>query len=135
MLTDDYRLNPYVEVEWFAATVAGNATNGATNMPLRYVVGNGLDQARMWLDQPLDNGLRTMALDWVLFFDRNPDLILARSMENQNSYLQTRDHLGLPALRWAVDLRFMAERHGPATECCVGTEGGGGAGGQGLGQE
>ena len=51
-----------------------------------------------------------MAAGWVLHFDCNPDLLLARPTKEQNEYLASRDMLGLPALRWAADLRFLAER-------------------------
>jgi hypothetical protein len=50
-----------------------------------------------------------MDRDWVLYFDCNPDLVLERLAEDQNAYLATRKYLGLPELRWARDLRGMAE--------------------------
>jgi hypothetical protein len=53
-----------------------------------------------------------MQSGWVFFFDCNPDLLLTRPVKEQNEYLATRDGLGLPALRWAADLRLLAERQG-----------------------
>ncbi|KAF1354245.1 hypothetical protein EJ07DRAFT_158639 [Lizonia empirigonia] len=111
VLTDDYRLNPYVKDRGSDIVIRGIVIIGVASVPLKYVVGTGLDPTKMWLSEPLIRGLRTMEPDWVLFFDCNPDLVLARSQKVQNSYLATRDQLGLPELRWAADLRFMAERH------------------------
>jgi hypothetical protein len=69
-------------------------------------MGVGLDPDLM----PLQNGLRTMQPRRVFFFDCNPDILLTRPVKEQNEYLATRDGLGLPPLRWAADLRFLAER-------------------------
>ncbi|KAF9693205.1 hypothetical protein EKO04_008629 [Ascochyta lentis] len=114
VLTDSYRLNPYVADAGSLTTNSGTAITESTNMPLKYVLGTDLDATKMWLENPLPNGLRAMDFDWVLFYDSNPDLMLVESLENQNAYLATRDHLGLPDLRWAADLRFMAERQARA---------------------
>jgi hypothetical protein len=57
-----------------------------------------------------------MQSGWVFFFDCNPDLMLARPVREQNEYLASRDGLGLPALRWAADLRLLAEREGVVGE-------------------
>lgn len=65
---------------------------------------------RMWRRPPRPNELRIMAGGWILHFDYNPDLILSRSVKEQNGYLATQDLLGLPDLRWAADLRFLAAR-------------------------
>ena len=75
-------------------------------------MGIGLDPDLMWSPKPLQDGLRTMQPGWVFFFDCNPDLMLARPVREQNEYLASRDGLGLPALRWAADLRALAEWQG-----------------------
>ncbi|KAF2623282.1 hypothetical protein BU25DRAFT_425047 [Macroventuria anomochaeta] len=119
VLTDDYRLNPYLVRKGAGITVAGIVIAGACSVPLRYVMGTDLDPEQMWLSVPRRHGLRIIHSDWVLHFDCNPDLMLARPVEEQNAYLATRDHLGLPELRWAADLRFMAERYDQALRSVV----------------
>lgn len=115
VLTDEYRLNPYVRDRGSDVVIRGIVITAVTSVPLKYIVGTGLDPTKMWLSEPLLRGLRIMDTEWVLFFDSNPDLVLARSPKVQNSYLATRDQLGLPELRWAADLRYMAEEHALTT--------------------
>ena len=110
VLTEDYRINPYLvrkDGQWVPGSVIINETS---DNHLRYILGVGLERQRLWRRPPNQNGLRTMSAGWVLHFDCNPDLILARSLKEQNEYLATRDLLGLPPLRWAADLRLLAER-------------------------
>jgi hypothetical protein len=105
VLTDGYRLSPYVTGE-----ISGSVIDKASKVPLRYVIGTGFNSEKMWSTESLPDGARAMNSDWVLHFDCNPDLILEKSIEVQNVYLATRKHLELPELRWAKDLRFMAEQ-------------------------
>lgn len=114
VLTDDYRLHPYIATEGSNTTIARISDARASNASLRCIFGTVLDPKTMWLSEALPGGLRVMAADWVLHFNCNPDLILARPIEEQNSYLATRDRLGLPDLRWAADLWLMAERQNRA---------------------
>lgn len=110
VLTEDYRVNPYLvrkDGKWMHGSIIIREVDGRH---LRYILGIGLERQRMWRKPPGQNGLRSMSAGWVLHFDCNPDLILARSVKEQNEYLSTRDQLGLPPLRWAADLRLLAER-------------------------
>ena len=110
VLTEDYRINPYL-VHKDGKSVPGSIIIGeVAGNHLRYILGIGLERQRLWRRLPDQNGLRTMSAGWVLHFDCNPDLILARSVKEQNEYLATRDQLGLPPLRWAPDLKLLAER-------------------------
>lgn len=105
VLTDGYRLSPYIVDNGSDPSVVE-----VVSFSLRYAFGVDLDPDKVWLSEPLPDGSRAMNSDWVLYFDCNPDLVLARSTEEQNAYLATRKHLELPSLRWAADLRFMAEQ-------------------------
>lgn len=71
-------------------------------------MGIGLDPSQMWLSEPLQHGFRVMATGWVLYYDCNPDMILAAPASQQKEYIATRNWLGLPQLRWAADLHFLA---------------------------
>jgi hypothetical protein len=107
-LTEDYRFEPYLvckDGSWIAASII---IAGVEEAHLRYILGIGLARQKIWRRPAGQNGLRTMSAGWVLHFDCNPDLILARPMKEQNEYLASRDQLGLPPLRWAADLRFLA---------------------------
>ncbi len=103
-------MNPYIISNDKETVIVSIIIENMAHLALRYVTGIGLDPEQMWLDAPVHDGLRTMTAGWVLFFDCNPDMMLARSVREQNEYLATRDWLGLPQLRWAADLKRMAER-------------------------
>lgn len=108
VITDDYRFRPYL-IPYNGGFAHGSVTEvSVADVTHRYIMGVGLDQQEKWLQAPLQNGLRTMATSWVLYYDCNPDMILERPRQEQNEYLATRDRLGLPLLRWAGDLSFMA---------------------------
>ena len=112
LLTDSCRLHPYLLHINNKETFGSIALPSAADVTHRYVMGIGLDPDLMWSPKPLQDGLRTMQPGWVFFFDCNPDLMLARPVREQNEYLASRDGLGLPALRWAADLRALAEWQG-----------------------
>ncbi|UPX10030.1 uncharacterized protein EKO05_0000706 [Ascochyta rabiei] len=121
VLTDDYRLSPYMrdgdpDTNMPRTIIPEKLTTRSASVPLQYALGINLDAAKIWLEESLPDGFRAMDPNWVLFFDCNPDLMLARSVEDQNAYLATRDHLGLPVLRWAADLRYLAERQACGTK-------------------
>ncbi|KAG9198564.1 hypothetical protein G6514_009805 [Epicoccum nigrum] len=110
VLTDSYRLHPYLTHIDNKEIPRSIALPYAANVTHRYVMGVGLDPDLMWSPKPLQNRLRTMQPGWVFFFDCNPGMLLTRPVKKQNEYLATRDGLGLPPLRWAADLRSLAER-------------------------
>ncbi|KAH6629357.1 hypothetical protein C7974DRAFT_424413 [Boeremia exigua] len=111
VLTDDYRLNPYLIGEDTNATIASIAAAEMAHFNVRYIMGIGLDPGRMWIGATRQNRLRIMDENWVLYFDCNPDKMLEKSVREQNEYLATRDLMRLPQLRWAADLKFLAERY------------------------
>ena len=101
-LTEDYRIRPYLVRTSGGWEVASIIIAESGNIHLRYILGAGLDLQTMWRGPAGPDGLRVMAAGWVLHFDCNPDLLLARPTKEQNEYLASRDMLGLPALRWAA---------------------------------
>lgn len=116
VLTQDYRVRPYLvrdDGKWVPGSIFINQVD---ERHLRYILGIGLERQRLWRSPPGQDGLRIMSAGWVLHFDCNPDLILAKSLREQNGYLATRDVLKLPPLRWASDLKFLAEQQEEGAE-------------------
>ncbi|KZM21580.1 hypothetical protein ST47_g7279 [Ascochyta rabiei] len=84
VLTDDYRLSPYMrdgdpDTNMPRTIIPEKLTTRSASVPLQYALGINLDAAKIWLEESLPDGFRAMDPNWVLFFDCNPDLMLARS--------------------------------------------------------